>query len=74
MQSLIRLAAPLGRASRHLTLRNRLPIIATTIQTRGLAEAFERTKPHLNVGTIGHGDHGKVSNLTSTKINVHTSS
>eukprot|EP00171_Calliarthron_tuberculosum_P018916 IDg18916t1 len=26
---------------------------------RGLAEAFERTKPHLNVGTIGHVDHGK---------------
>ncbi|MBN1695549.1 elongation factor Tu, partial [candidate division WOR-3 bacterium] len=20
---------------------------------------FERTKPHLNVGTIGHVDHGK---------------
>ncbi|HEX5417360.1 MAG TPA: GTP-binding protein, partial [Chloroflexota bacterium] len=22
---------------------------------------FERTKPHLNVGTIGHIDHGKTS-------------
>ncbi|MCA9856877.1 MAG: elongation factor Tu, partial [Dehalococcoidia bacterium] len=22
---------------------------------------FERTKPHLNVGTIGHVDHGKTS-------------
>ncbi|MGC9089883.1 MAG: GTP-binding protein, partial [Caldisericia bacterium] len=22
-------------------------------------EKFERTKPHLNVGTIGHIDHGK---------------
>ncbi|UCF10167.1 MAG: elongation factor Tu [Candidatus Bipolaricaulota bacterium] len=32
-------------------------------------EAFERTKPHLNVGTIGHIDHGKTT-LTSaiTKI------
>lgn len=27
---------------------------------RGLAAVFERTKPHLNVGTIGHVDHGKV--------------
>ena len=22
-------------------------------------EAFERSKPHVNVGTIGHVDHGK---------------
>ena len=21
-------------------------------------EKFERTKPHVNIGTIGHGDHG----------------
>jgi len=21
---------------------------------------FERTKPHVNIGTIGHVDHGKV--------------
>ncbi|MFO7915735.1 MAG: GTP-binding protein, partial [Candidatus Krumholzibacteriales bacterium] len=24
-------------------------------------EKFERTKPHLNVGTIGHVDHGKTT-------------
>jgi elongation factor Tu len=24
-------------------------------------QKFERTKPHLNVGTIGHVDHGKTS-------------
>ena len=23
-------------------------------------EKFERTKPHCNIGTIGHVDHGKV--------------
>jgi len=28
-------------------------------------ETFERTKPHVNVGTIGHVDHGKTT-LTST--------
>ena len=27
-------------------------------------EKFERTKPHVNVGTIGHVDHGKTT-LTS---------
>ena len=27
-------------------------------------EKFERTKPHVNVGTIGHIDHGKTC-LTS---------
>ncbi|MCC6704915.1 MAG: hypothetical protein IT334_08550, partial [Thermomicrobiales bacterium] len=24
-------------------------------------QKFERTKPHLNVGTIGHVDHGKTT-------------
>ena len=24
-------------------------------------ETFQRTKPHVNVGTIGHVDHGKAS-------------
>ena len=26
---------------------------------------FERTKPHVNVGTIGHVDHGKATGQTS---------
>jgi len=26
-------------------------------------EKFERTKPHVNVGTIGHVDHGKTSHM-----------
>ncbi|KAI9750698.1 MAG: translation elongation factor Tu [Chaenotheca gracillima] len=28
---------------------------------RGMATAFERTKPHVNIGTIGHVDHGKTT-------------
>ncbi|QDT64623.1 elongation factor Tu [Calycomorphotria hydatis] len=32
-------------------------------------EVFERTKPHVNVGTIGHIDHGK-STLTAAIVNV----
>ena len=32
-------------------------------------EKFERTKPHINIGTIGHVDHGKTT-LTSAITNV----
>src|SRR6187401_3494910 len=32
-------------------------------------EAFQRTKPHVNVGTIGHVDHGK-STLTASIVAV----
>ncbi|HID61625.1 MAG TPA: GTP-binding protein, partial [Anaerolineae bacterium] len=32
-------------------------------------EKFERTKPHINVGTIGHVDHGKTT-LTSAMTKV----
>ena len=32
-------------------------------------ETFERTKPHVNVGTIGHGDHGKTT-LTAALTRV----
>jgi elongation factor Tu len=34
-----------------------------------MAEKFERTKPHLNVGTIGHVDHGKTT-LTAAMLHV----
>jgi len=33
------------------------------------AEAFDRSKPHMNVGTIGHVDHGKTT-LTASILNV----
>ena len=34
-----------------------------------MADAFDRSKPHLNVGTIGHVDHGKTT-LTAAILNV----
>jgi len=34
-----------------------------------MAEAFDRSKPHMNVGTIGHVDHGKTT-LTAAILNV----
>src|SRR5207248_8711747 len=39
---------------------------------RGMAkQKFERTKPHLNVGTIGHIDHGKTT-LTAAITKVRS--
>jgi len=34
-----------------------------------MAEKFERTKPHVNVGTIGHVDHGKTT-LTAAIMHI----
>ncbi len=34
-----------------------------------MAEKFERSKPHINVGTIGHVDHGKTT-LTAAMLKV----
>ncbi len=34
-----------------------------------MAEKYERSKPHLNIGTIGHVDHGKTT-LTAGILNV----
>ncbi len=34
-----------------------------------MAEQFQRNKPHVNVGTIGHVDHGKTT-LTAAMLNV----
>ncbi|MBI2633803.1 MAG: elongation factor Tu [Parcubacteria group bacterium] len=34
-----------------------------------MAEKFERTKPHVNIGTIGHVDHGKTT-LTASILHV----
>ena len=36
-----------------------------------MAEKFERSKPHVNVGTIGHVDHGKTT-LTASILKVLT--
>ena len=36
---------------------------------KNMADKFERTKPHVNVGTIGHVDHGKTT-LTAAMLAV----
>lgn len=52
-----RLAPPVGG------LQSRVARLLSHICFKRMAEAkkFERTKPHLNVGTIGHVDHGKTT-------------
>ncbi|RAL07636.1 translation elongation factor Tu [Aspergillus homomorphus CBS 101889] len=67
MSSLARSANLLLRSSRASLLRPRAvnPIqhvfAKDRLAARGLATAFERTKPHVNIGTIGHVDHGKTT-------------
>ncbi len=38
-------------------------------QAKKMADKFERSKPHVNVGTIGHVDHGKTT-LTAAMLHV----
>lgn len=44
-------------------------MVSCWLLPNGMAEKFERTKPHVNVGTIGHVDHGKTT-LTAAILHV----
>ena len=46
-----------------------LPSRRGTTTQKYMADAFDRSKPHVNVGTIGHVDHGKTT-LTAGILNV----
>ncbi|KAG6911910.1 translation elongation factor Tu [Tephrocybe rancida] len=49
------------------------PLVASTLGARrGYAEVFSRAKPHMNIGTIGHVDHGKTT-LTAAITKVMAS-
>ncbi|KAJ5620644.1 Elongation factor Tu [Penicillium lagena] len=67
MSSISRSVNLLARSSRASLLRPRAvnPVhhvfASDKMAVRGLATAFERTKPHVNIGTIGHVDHGKTT-------------
>jgi elongation factor Tu len=39
--------------------------------SRSYATAFERTKPHVNIGTIGHVDHGKVCTVPAMMLRAN---
>ncbi|RXW19861.1 hypothetical protein EST38_g5963 [Candolleomyces aberdarensis] len=55
----------LARSSlRNVCQRNRVPVTSSAsslLLRRGYAEVFKRNKPHMNIGTIGHVDHGKTT-------------
>ncbi|ODM16830.1 Elongation factor Tu, mitochondrial [Aspergillus cristatus] len=67
MSNITRTANLLLRTSRSSLLRPRAanPVhhvfTKDRLVARGMASAFERTKPHVNIGTIGHVDHGKTT-------------
>ncbi|CEN62775.1 P-loop containing nucleoside triphosphate hydrolase protein [Aspergillus pseudodeflectus] len=67
MSGISRTANLLFRTTRTALLRPRAvnPVhyaLSKDRQTaRGMATVFERTKPHVNIGTIGHVDHGKTT-------------
>lgn len=58
------------QTSRALSARNSINPVQHALGNKGQAQflgaarsyatAFERSKPHVNIGTIGHVDHGKV--------------
>jgi translation initiation factor 2 gamma subunit (eIF-2gamma) len=50
----------LARAPHFLRQADKRVLGAVGAQIRGLAD-FDRSKPHLNIGTIGHVDHGKTT-------------
>jgi len=59
-------------SSRALVSRPKiLPSLLLLSNKRNFAEKFDRTKPHLNIGTIGHVDHGKTT-LTAAITKVLT--
>merc|ERR1719272_2600774 len=35
--------------------------LSPALGSRCMSQTFQRTKPHLNIGTIGHVDHGKTT-------------
>ncbi|KAL8877737.1 MAG: hypothetical protein Q9192_008609, partial [Flavoplaca navasiana] len=67
MAGFVRAYAPLIRTTRIVISKQRgvNPVQQVfgrdATQYRGLATVFERNKPHVNIGTIGHVDHGKTT-------------
>lgn len=49
----------IARSSLRLPLGKRQPL--ALVQAAGFSTTFDRTLPHMNIGTIGHVDHGKTT-------------
>ncbi|KAK3501619.1 putative translation elongation factor EF-Tu precursor, mitochondrial [Neurospora crassa] len=61
--SILRTIAPFMRAARAGASTNPLMTMKSPMLNfnRSYASVFQRTKPHVNIGTIGHVDHGKTT-------------
>src|SRR6201992_1011294 len=60
-----------GSAAHSCRGRVRVPALLTRRRLEMAKEKFVRTKPHVNVGTIGHIDHGKTT-LTAALVKVQS--
>lgn len=65
------------QTSRALCARNSINPVQQALSARGQAQfarsyatVFERNKPHVNIGTIGHVDHGKVDTHSTSSKNT----
>ncbi|KAK7064162.1 elongation factor Tu [Favolaschia claudopus] len=54
-------AGVLSRASLFPACRRAWPAHVAFVSRRGYADVYSRVKPHMNIGTIGHVDHGKTT-------------
>lgn len=60
--------------ARHLTPLFAAALVAVSLggvqsaSACGCKSTFERNKPHVNVGTIGHVDHGKVKRSSRKRL------
>jgi elongation factor Tu len=81
MSSAFRSIAPFLRTARHGLRNNSVNPLQSALKAQNAATfvgafrtyaTFERTKPHVNIGTIGHVDHGKVSNITRRLLVLYT--
>jgi elongation factor Tu len=70
MSSAFRSIAPFLRTARHGLRNNSVNPLQSALRAQNAATfvgafrtyaTFERTKPHVNIGTIGHVDHGKTT-------------
>ena len=50
-----------GKKALVVRLPKAAPTSRRSVAVRAAREKFERTKPHVNIGTIGHVDHGKTT-------------
>lgn len=75
MSSAFRSVAPFLRTARQGLRGGRVNPLQSALKPQAAAgmlnlyrsyAVFERTKPHVNIGTIGHVDHGKVRRASST--------